>query len=61
MDPETLPQLNGMATWFASEKEQKNLIENLSLRKNFFLLEHLKTFNVKALRTLKSSWKQEIE
>ena len=37
-----------------------DLIDMLVTQKKLFLLGHLKTFNVKALRTLKTSWKQEI-
>ena len=51
-----------MVAWFASEKEQKNLTDKfVTQKKNTFLLGHQKSFNVKALSTLKSSWKLEIE
>ena len=36
-------------------KRNKNLIDILVTQKKTFLLEHLKIFNVKAFRTLKTS------
>ena len=66
IDPGTLPQLlwsslwQGYLIWFWKGTKQFNR-HTCHSKKCLSLLGHLKTFNLKALRTLRSSWKKDIE
>ena len=61
VDPGILPQLRWSSVWqvclicFCKGTEEFDRYTCHSIKKNTFLLGHLKTFNVKALRILKSS------
>ena len=66
VDPGTLPQLRWSSMWQGylicfSKGTKKINRHTCHSKKSHSSLGHLKTFNLKTSRTLKSSWKQEIE